>query len=97
MKGERYTIRYRGGGDLEQTALVIEDETGTPYLYERTGLHCRLTRAHSLARLEDTLRRLGWYRVPEVPPYTLDQLRRLITPRGPGDPGRPRRPAAHRG
>ena len=94
MKGERYTIRYRRGGHPEQTALVIEDETGTAYLYERAGLHCRLTRAHSLARLEDTLHRLGWYRVPAVPPYTLDQLRRLLIPAGHDDPAPPRRPVS---
>ena len=73
---------------------MIEDETGTAYLYERAGLHCRLTRAQSLARLEETLRRSGWYRVPKVPPYTLDQLRRLLTPAVPDDPGAPPRSGA---
>lgn len=96
MRGGRYTIRYRRGGSPGQTALVIEDETGSAYLYEGAGLHCRLTGAHSLARLEETLRRSGWDRVPAVPPYTLDQLRRLLTPTGPDDPGRTPRPASPR-
>ena len=97
MKGERYTIRYRRGDDPAQTALVIEDETGTAYLYGRAGLHCWLTRAHTLARLEETLRRLGWCQVPAVPSYTLAQLRRLLTPSRPGDPGHPPRPPSPRG
>jgi hypothetical protein len=74
----RYTIRYRF--DREHHALLVEDPDGEGYIVGLEGLECRLSGPYRLPDLEPTLRDLGWVPVPEVSPYRLDELQRLLCP-----------------
>ena len=73
-----YVIRYRCGRDCKATALIVEDGQGVAYLFSDGSLQSSLRGAHAPARLAHQLGQLGnWAPVPEVPPYTLEGLRRL--------------------
>ena len=73
----RYTIRYRF--DRAHHALLVQDDAGDAYIVDAAGLACHLSGAR-LATRESTLRRLGWVPVPEVSPYHLDELQRVLYP-----------------
>lgn len=74
----RYTIRLRYAGRRGTIAFVVEDQSGDAYIYGPTGLCCRVARGRTLPRRISTLHRLGWVPVPEVAPYTLAALGRLL-------------------
>ncbi len=76
-----YVIRYRCGRDCDTTALIVEDEQGVAYLFSGGSLQSSLRGAHAPARLARMMGQLGvWASVPEVPPYTLEGLRRIAGP-----------------
>ncbi len=73
----RYTIRYRCDAPAG-TSLIIEDGQGTAYLFSDGLLQLRLGGEGACSRLATLLRRHApWAVVPEVPAYTLEELRRL--------------------
>ena len=73
----RYTIRYRCD-DPPGTSLIVQDGQGTAYLFSDGVLQLRLGGDEACARLARLLgRHAPWAMVPEVPPYTLEGLRRL--------------------
>ena len=73
----RYTIRYRCDNPAG-TSLIVEDGQGIAYLFSDGFLQLRLGGEGACARLARLLgRHAPWAVVPEVPPYTLEGLRRL--------------------
>ncbi len=73
-----YVIRYRCGRDCDATALIVEDGQGVAYLFSDGSLQSSLHGAQAPARLARLMGQLGiWAPVPEVPPYTLEGLRRI--------------------
>ena len=78
MANRYYTVRYRCTGDGHKPVLIVEDEQGTAYLYRGGRLRGWLGGRNASGRLARFLqRRAVCTRVPEVPPYTLEGLRRL--------------------
>lgn len=76
-----YTIRYRCRDGRGEGALIVTDGDGTAFLFNRGQLQLQLTGHDACARLCRVLERCVDVAVlPEVPPYTLDELRRLATP-----------------
>jgi hypothetical protein len=80
MDGARYTILLRHSGVRGTDALIVVDACGDAHLCGRHGLYCRIGGVARLRRLEPTLRCQGWVPVPEVAPYALDELLRLLSP-----------------
>jgi hypothetical protein len=78
MANHHYTVRYRCNDGHRTPALIVEDEQGTAYLYRGGRLRGWLRGRNASGRLARVLqRRAVCTRVPEVPPYTLEGLRRL--------------------
>jgi hypothetical protein len=77
---DRYTIRLRHVGVRGTDALIIVDGCGTAHLCLSGGIACHLGDAGRLLRLMPTLLRGGWVPVPEVAPYTLAEMLRLLAP-----------------
>ena len=78
---QRFRIRYRCSNRPNHTALIVEDERGTAYLFSGGALQSRTSGTHAAVRL----RQLSdapecWQPVPEAPPFDLDGLRRLTGP-----------------
>jgi hypothetical protein len=74
-----FVIRYRRGYRSAGAAFIVEDEHGAAYLFSGGALQTRLTGERAAERLIELTPRQGdWLPVPEVPPYTLDELRDLI-------------------
>lgn len=71
----RYKIRYRC---CKGSAFIVEDETGTAYVFDGQELCCRLDGAHAPGEIATILHRLGWRPVPPVAPYTLGELKMLL-------------------
>lgn len=80
MQDAYYTIRLRYTDQHGEDALIVEDRQGDAYVFARSGLYCRMTGVHTLARLTPTLLRLGWATVPEAAPYSLHDLTGLLRP-----------------
>lgn len=79
MDGPRYTIRYRCADERGRLTLIVEDERGVSYLFGDGRLQGRFPERHAGARLARLLRRRARCApVPEVAPYTLEGLRRLV-------------------
>ncbi len=73
-----YYVRYRCGYRGGTTALIVEDEQRTAYLFSDGWLQSKIEGDDAATRLAELMRRRGhWSRLPEVPPYTIDGLRRL--------------------
>jgi hypothetical protein len=72
----RYVIRYRFAG--HPLALLVEDSAGEAYVVGTAGSIRPLAGLRDLARLEPSLRRLGWVPVPRVASYRVDELRNLL-------------------
>ena len=76
-----YTIRYRCRDRHGEGALIVTDGDGTAFLFNRGQLQIRLTGHDACTRLCRVLERcVSVVALPEVQPYTLDGLRRLVTP-----------------
>ncbi|MGN6674903.1 MAG: hypothetical protein ACTHMA_16515 [Thermomicrobiales bacterium] len=74
----RFVIQYRCGYH-EGTALIVEDEHGAAYLFSSGALQTRLAGERAAERLLELTSNEGhWLPVPQVPPYTLDELCDLI-------------------
>ena len=74
-----YTVRYRCDVRPGRVALIVEDEDGTAHLFSDGRLRNRLAGDGASARLARRLADRGaWVPVPEVVPYTIHDLRRLI-------------------
>jgi hypothetical protein len=74
----RFVIRYRCS-DHDATALIVEDEHGTAYLFSSGALQTRLAGERAAERLLELTPHEGhWLPVPQVPPYTLAELCDLI-------------------
>lgn len=69
-----YRVRYRLATPTGHTALIVEDDRHDCFVYPARGFCCHFTNARQLTRVI----RLGWVAVPEVAPYTLDELRGLL-------------------
>ncbi|HEX5501423.1 MAG TPA: hypothetical protein VFW96_02295 [Thermomicrobiales bacterium] len=79
MERPRYTIRYRCADERGRLTLIVEDEHGAGYLFGGGRLQRRFPERHTGARLARLLRRHAHCApVPEVAPYTLEGLRRLV-------------------
>ena len=78
MPHARFTIRYRLPGRVP--ALLVEEQTGGLFTVDPHGIRARLADAGDGPTMGDRLRRQGWVRVPEVAPYRLDELQRLLAP-----------------
>lgn len=73
-----YTIRYRCDDQRGRTALIVEDPTGSAYLFSGGSLQSRLRGANAITRLHKRLARHAyWRQVPRVAPYSLDGLRQM--------------------
>lgn len=73
-----YYVRYRCGYGGGNTALIVEDEHRTAYLFSDGWLQSKVEGDDATPRLARLMRRHGhWSPLPEVPPYTIDGLRRL--------------------
>ena len=70
-----YTVRYRHCSQHGPGGLIVEDEHGVCLIFSYKGFCCRLGAAH-LARACA----LGWFPVPSVAPYTLEELQQLLRP-----------------
>lgn len=78
---DRYTIRYRCGDLHGQIALIVDDARGDAYLFCGGCLQVRQTGHGAGARLAHLIgRRAACVPVPEVAPYTLDDLQHLAAP-----------------
>ena len=85
----RYTIWYRCAAREGRTALIVEDEQGTAHLFSDGRLRDRFVGNGASARLARRLATRGtWVPVPQVSPYTIEGLRRLIAPPTPRDRSR---------
>lgn len=78
MLEARFTIRFRRARTPDRLTVVIEDEWGSPYLFSRLGDRFRLKRLRPSNRALPGLVSRGWHRIPEVSPYSLTELRRLL-------------------
>jgi hypothetical protein len=74
----RFTIRFRRARRPDRLTVVLEDERGAPYLFSRRGERFRLKRLRPTTRALPGLTSRGWQRIPEVSPYSLAELRRLL-------------------
>ena len=74
----RYTVRYRSSDRRGKTALIVEDNTGTAYLFSGGALQGRVSGADATTRLVARLGNIDhWQQVPRVAPYTIDGLRQM--------------------
>ena len=78
MPEARFTIRFRRARQPDCLAVVLEDETGAPYLLSRRGHRFRLKPVRHQPDSGPTLPARGWQRVPAVSPYSLTELRALL-------------------
>jgi hypothetical protein len=83
MADPQFTIRYRQRTHVDATALLVEDDAGKLHVFTERHLHPYLRQPGDPDRRASTLRALGWVRVPEVAPYSLASLRRLLCPNTP--------------
>jgi hypothetical protein len=75
----QYTVRYRCDDRSGRVALIVDDEYGIAHLFSDGRLRDRLAGDGASARLARRLADRGaWVPVPEVSPYTIHDLRRLI-------------------
>jgi hypothetical protein len=75
-----YTIRYRGTDWGGRLLLIVDDGQGAAYLFSGGELQLRFGGDQAGPRLARRLdNRVTWLAVPEVSPYTLDELRRIAT------------------
>jgi hypothetical protein len=73
-----FTIRYRRIYQFGQLALIVEDETGTSYLFAGGKLQVQLSaRLSALAELST-----DWLTVSDSTSYSLTGLRQLAALRG---------------
>ncbi len=78
---QRFHIRYCCTNQAGHTALIIEDECSTAYLFSGGALQSRTAGPHAAERLLHLLDAPEcWQPVPAVPPVDLDGLRRLTAP-----------------
>ena len=80
MTDPQFTIRYRQRTHVNATALLVEDDAGRLHVFTERHFHPYLRECGDPARRASTLRALGWVRVPQVAPYSLAGLRRLLRP-----------------
>jgi hypothetical protein len=74
-----YTIRYRSALHPDSVRLIVEDASGAFHLFNCHPDHCSLIAMSGEDMQVERLARLGWQRVPEAAPYSLDALRSLMT------------------
>ncbi len=78
---QRFHIRYRCTDRPNHTALIVEDERGTAYLFSGGALQSRTSGTHAT---EAAAASIGCTRVlaagPGGAPFDLDGLRRLTRP-----------------
>ena len=74
-----YTIRYRSALHPDSVRLIVEDASGAYHLFNCHPDHCSLITMPDEDAQAESLARLGWQRVPETAPYSLDALRGLMT------------------
>ncbi len=78
---QHFTIRYRCTDRPGHTALIVEDEQGTAYLFSGGVLQTRTAGTHAAERLLHLMDAPEcWQPVPVVPPFDLNGLRRLTAP-----------------
>jgi hypothetical protein len=80
MTDSQFTVRYRQRTHGSSVALLVEDAAGDLHVLTAHHLHPYLRRSGDSARRASTLNQLGWVRVPQVAPYNIDGLRRLLAP-----------------
>jgi hypothetical protein len=74
----QYTIRYRSNGKSGKTALIVEDSSGTAYLFSGGSFQGQLQGNDASRRLASRMARTAtWRPVPRVAPYTVDGLRQM--------------------
>jgi hypothetical protein len=78
MGDARFTIRFRRAQHPDRLTVVLEDEAGAAYLFSRRGRRFRLATLHAGGHQARGLAGRGWQPVPQVSPYSLAELRRLL-------------------
>jgi hypothetical protein len=74
-----YVVRYRSTDRIKRTALIVEDASGTAYLFCEGELRLQRAGEDASARLKAILSRQGnWTSLPRVAPYSLADLRALV-------------------
>ncbi len=79
MSAATYTIRYRSALHADSVTLIVADAAGGLHTLSCRPDHCRLMPMNATDSPTPDLLGMGWRRVPEAAPYTLEALRSLMT------------------